>query len=125
MNRWALAVVLAYIAIFGVGLTRTRPVVPVVERATAAVYVFEKDATPVPVGVTAGLNRVNREKGIVATLLEADTINGGGAVPQQYQPALAAAKAKGLPSLVVLSGTAVLSVVKSPADADAIVRAVP
>lgn len=93
--------------------------------ATAAVYVYEKDASPVPVGVTVGLNRINRERQIVATLLEADTTDGDGDVPDQYRPALDAAKAKGLPALVVLAGSTVLAVVNAPTDADAIVRAVP
>lgn len=93
--------------------------------ATAAVYVYEKDASAVPVGVTVGLNRLNRERKIVATLLEADSTAGGGDVPDQYRDALAAATASGLPALVVLSGSTVLSVTPAPTDADAIVRAVP
>jgi hypothetical protein len=36
-----------------------------------------------------------------------------------------AAKARGLPALVVLSGSTVLAIVKAPTDADAVVRAVP
>ena len=93
--------------------------------ATAAVYVYEKDATAVPVGVTVGLNRLNRERQIVATLLEADTTNGAGTIPEQFRQAVAAAKADGLPALVVLSGSTVLAIVKAPADAEQIVRAVP
>lgn len=100
-------------------------VVATPELATAAVYVYEKDDGAVPVGVTVGLNRLNRERGIVATLLEADSTDGGGDVPEQYQEALAAAKASGLPCLVVLAGSTVLSVTPAPADADAILRAVP
>lgn len=93
--------------------------------ATAAVYVYEKDATAVPPGVTVGLNRLNRERKIVATLVEADSTDGGGDVPDQYRAAVEAAKSKGLPALVVLSGSTVLAIVKAPADADAVVRAVP
>lgn len=93
--------------------------------ATAAVYVYEKDHTAVPVGVTVGLNRLNRERQIVATLLEADTTNGAGTIPEQFRQAVAAAKADGLPALVVLSGSTVLAIVKAPADAEQIVRAVP
>jgi len=100
-------------------------VVATPEIATAAVYVYEKDATAIPVGVTVGLNRLNRERHIVATLLEADTTDGSGDVPEQYREALAAATASGLPALVVLSGTTVLSVTPAPVDADAILRAVP
>jgi hypothetical protein len=92
--------------------------------ATAAVYVYEKDQTAVPTGVVVGLNRLNRDRGIVATLLEADTVDGMGEIPEQYRPALAAAKDRGLPALVVLSGSTVLSVVQAPADSDAVTGAV-
>jgi len=97
----------------------------VAKTATAAVYVYEKDATDVPPGVTVGLNRLNRERQILATLVEADATDGDGEVPDQYRAAVEAAKAKGLPALVVLSGSTVLAIVKAPTDADAVVRAVP
>lgn len=97
----------------------------VAKTATAAVYVYEKDATAVPPGVTVGLNRLNRERQILATLVEADATDGDGDVPDQYRAAVEAAKAKGLPALVVLSGSTVLAIVKAPTDADAVVRAVP
>lgn len=93
--------------------------------ASAVVYVYEKDATRVPPGVTAGLARLNRDRQIVANLLEADATDGDGQVPDQFRPAVAAARGRGLPALVVLSGSTVLSIVKAPADADAVVRAVP
>jgi len=93
--------------------------------ATAAVYVYEKDASSVPVGVTVGLNKLNRDRGIVATLLEADTVDGTGEIPDQYREALAAATASGLPAFVVLSGSTVLSVTPAPTDPDEIARAVP
>jgi hypothetical protein len=91
---------------------------------TAAVYVYEKDMTAVPTGVVIGLNVLNRDRGIVATLLEADTTDGDGEIPDQYRPALAAAKDRGLPSLVVLSGSTVVSIVQAPADSDAVTGAV-
>ncbi len=97
----------------------------VAKTATAAVYVYEKDSHAVPPGVTVGLNRLNRERQILATLVEADATDGDGDVPDQYRAAVEAAKAKGLPALVVLSGSTVLSIVKAPTDADAVVRAVP
>lgn len=93
--------------------------------ATAAVYVYEKDATAVPTGVTVGLNRLNRERQIMATLVEADATDGNGDVPDQYRAAVQAARAKGLPSLVVLSGSTLLSVVQAPATVDAVMGAVP
>lgn len=97
----------------------------VVSAPTAAVYVYEKDASAIPTGVTVGINRLNRERQILATLLEDDTTDGHGDVPDQYRAALSAARGRGLPALVVLSGSTVLSVVPAPTDADAIVRAVP
>jgi len=97
----------------------------VAKTATGAAYVYEKDATAVPPGVTVGLNRLNRERQILATLVEADATDGDGEVPDQYRAAVEAAKARGLPALVVLSGSTVLAIVKAPTDADAVVRAVP
>ena len=91
---------------------------------TAAVYVYEKDATSIPTGVVVGLNLLNRERGVVATLLEADATDGDGEIPDQYRPALLAAKDRGLPALVVLSGSTVVSIVQAPADSDAVTGAV-
>ena len=117
------------VLIFGIpdlsGIRWPVPIVATPELPSSVVYVYEKDQSAIPVGVTVGLNRINRERGIVASLYEADTTDGGGDVPEQYREALAAATASGLPALVVLSGTAVLSVTPAPEDAEAIVRAVP
>ena len=105
--------------------TRPTTVVPVVPaKASAAVYVYEKSDAAIPAGVTVGLDKLNRERSVVATLFEVDTVNGADKVPAQYQPAVDAAKAKGLPALVVLSGSAVLSIVAAPTTADEIGRAV-
>jgi hypothetical protein len=106
------------------------PVIPwlsaaVERKPTAVVYVYEKDDTAVPVGVTVGLDRLNRERGVVATLLEDDSTNGDGDVPGQYVPALEAARREGLPAIVVLSGSTVLSTTKAPTDADQIARLLP
>lgn len=93
--------------------------------ATAAVYVYEKDAGGVPPGVTVGIDRLNRERRIVASLLEADATNGAGEVPAQFRAAIAAARGRGLPALVVLSGSAVAAVVPAPTTAEQIMGAVP
>jgi hypothetical protein len=93
-------------------------------KASAAVYVYEKSDAAIPAGVTVGLDKLNRERSVVATLCEVDTVNGSDKVPAQYQPAVDAAKAKGLPALVVLSGSAVLSIVAAPTTAEEIGRAV-
>jgi hypothetical protein len=97
----------------------------VVGPATAAVYVYEKDSGPVPAGVTVALDRLNRDRRIVATLLEDDTTNGSGAVPDQYRAALEAARKAGLPAVVALAGQTVLRVTPKPASEAAVMEAVP
>lgn len=81
---------------------------------TAVVYVYEKDQTALPPGVQTGLNRLNRERNILATSFEDDTTDGTGEVPDQYKVALAAARAKGLPALVVLAGDKAINVIAAP-----------
>lgn len=93
--------------------------------ATAAVYVFEKDDGPVPGFVTVAVNRLNIERKILATLFEADDENGNREVPAQYRAPLAAAKAAGIPALVVMAGEKVIRVIPKPATEDEIWRAVP
>lgn len=98
------------------------PVSP--DTVTAAVYVYEKDDGPVPVGVSAGIDKLNREKKLTASLFEKDTVDGTGQVPGQYRPALDAAKAKAIPSLVVLAGTNAIKVVEKPKTQEDIIGAV-
>ena len=100
------------------------PPVPVV-KATAATFVYEKSDHVVPSAVLSALNKLNREKGIIATVFEEDTTDGTGEVPTQYQAALAAAKAAGLPALVVTAGKDVLRVVKNPKTGQEVLEAVP
>jgi hypothetical protein len=99
------------------------PTPPVTTKATAAVYVYEKDETAVPSAVLAGLNRVNREQKIRATLFEDDSVDGTGDVPEQYKTPLAEARKVGLPALVVMAGESVLRVVKAPTTEAAVVEA--
>lgn len=96
---------------------------PVVEKATAATYVYEKDQHAIPSHVLVALNRINRERGIVATLVEADLKDGSGDVPDQYKVPIAAAKQAGLPAVVVTAGDKVLSVLKDPKDEQAVLDA--
>ena len=93
--------------------------------ATAATYVYEKDTNAVPPGVLAGLNRLNREKKITASVFEEDTRDGSGEVPDQFKAALTAATSAGLPALVVTGGDSVLNVVKAPTTEEQTVGAVP
>lgn len=92
--------------------------------ATAATYIYEKDNTAIPVGVSTGLNRLNREKNIRATLFEEDTVDGDGDVPDQYKVPLEAATKAGLPALVVTAGDAVLKVVKDPRTEQQVMEAI-
>jgi hypothetical protein len=103
--------------------TPTTPVDPTT-KATAATYVYEKDATAIPAAVMAGLNRLNREKKIIATVFEQDTTDGAGEIPDQYNAAVAEAKKAGLPCLVVMAGANVLGVVKNPTTVEAVWEAV-
>jgi len=101
----------------------TAPAAPVV--ADRVVYVYEKDDGDSPAWVTTGLNRLNRERRVVATLFEDNTTNGAGDIPTQYREAVPAARVAGLPALVVLGGTNVLRVVPAPATEAAVMEAVP
>ena len=93
--------------------------------ADAAVYVYEKDDGPIPTYVTVAINKLNRERQILATLLEADTTDGDGDVPEQYRSALDAARKAGLPSLVALAGRTVIRVTPRPGSEAAVMEAVP
>lgn len=92
-------------------------------KATAAVYVYEKDQGGIPTAVLAGMNRVNREKGILATAFEEDSTDGS-ETPEQYKLPLAEAQKAGLPAFVVMAGDKAKKVVKAPKTADEIWEAV-
>lgn len=105
------------------------PVPPVVAPSTpsvtAGVYVYEKDDGPVPAAVSSGIDRLNREKKILASLCEDDTVDGTGEPPEQYRVAIEAARKAPLPAFIVLSGSTVVKVVKAPKAEEDIVGAVP
>ena len=103
----------------GVDLPIVNPPAPVLQ-ITSATYVYEKDDTAIPSEVMVGLNRLNRELKIVATLFEQDSTDGEGEVPDQYKVAAAAAKESGLPALVVQSSDKVIRTVKDPRTASQI-----
>lgn len=104
---------------------RTTTTQQIATTATAAVYVYEKDDHAIPAYVTAAINRLNRERKIVATLLEDDTTNGDGEVPTQYRLALEAARKAGLPAVVAMAGGQVIRVTPAPASEAAVMEAVP
>jgi len=107
--------------------TPTTPADPT-KKATAATYVYLKDpngSANVPAAVMGTLNRLNREKKIIATLFEQDTTDGTDDVPEQYKIPVAEAKKVGLPCLVVMAGSTVLKVVKAPTTEAQVWEAVP
>lgn len=90
------------------------PTDPPLPKATAVIYVYEKDQHSPPRAVQAALDRINAAGSVVASIFEQDATSGTGQVPAQYRAALAAAKAAGLPCLVVTAGDQVLRVVTNP-----------
>ena len=94
----------------------------VVAKPTAATYIYEKDDTTVPPAIAAALDKLNTA-GIRANIFEEDTTDGAGEVPDQYKLALPAAKAEGLPALVVEGGGRVLRTVKDPKTEEAVLEA--
>ena len=90
---------------------------------TAAIYIYEKDETAVPSAVRSALNRLNRERKILATEFEDDTIDDSGSTPAQYTIPLAAARKAGLPALVVMAGSEVLSVTIAPTTEEQVLEA--
>lgn len=105
---------------------------PLTTKVTGATFIYEKDSHVVPKAVLSALNKLNREKKILATIMEADTTDGTGQVPEQYKVALAAAKQKGLPCLVVTAGGGsfgpgdkVLTIVPNPKTEADVLKAVP
>ena len=97
---------------------------PLTTKPTAVTYVYEKDQTNPPREVQAALNQLNAAGSLVASVFEQDTTDGDGDTPEQYQAALTAAKAAGLPCLVVLAGDRVLRVVRDPQTLGAVLEAV-
>jgi hypothetical protein len=98
---------------------------PLTTRATAAVYVFEKDQGTPPPPVSAALHRLNTEReSFVASAVDQDIVTGAGQVPEQFRAAIQAAKQAGLPALVVMSGANVLRVVRNPTTVEAVMEAV-
>jgi hypothetical protein len=90
-------------------------------KVTAVTYVHDEKAA-IPSPVLAALAELNT-KGIVATAFPDDTTDGDNQVPDQYRVTLPAAKAVGIPSLVVQAGDKVLRTIKSPTAKAAVLEA--
>lgn len=103
------------------------PPAPDSPKATAVVYVFEKDQTVVPNAVRVALDRLNRDSSrkIRATVFEDDMVNGDDDVPDQYKAPLEAARKLGLPALVVMAGDKVLVAKQNPLTVEAVMEAIP
>jgi hypothetical protein len=81
-------------------------------KPTAVTYVHDEKAA-IPSPVLAALAELNT-KGIIATAFPDDTTDGDNDVPEQYKITLPAARAVGIPALVVQAGDKVIRTVKAP-----------
>ena len=77
-----------------------------------------------PDGVKIGLDKLN-QRGIVATSVDQDQVDGDGDIPEQYKLAIPAAKQAGLPALVVQAGSKVVNVVKKPETEQQVLEVAP
>jgi hypothetical protein len=92
---------------------------------TSATYVYEKDQTGgVPPGVQFALREINLVGKVSAAAIEADVVDSTGSTPSQYKIAVEAAKAAGLPALVVQAGQKVVKTVSAPLTAEQVQEAV-
>lgn len=96
---------------------------PVTTKATAAVYVYEKDSGGVPPGITRAIGKLN-DRDITAATHEDDGTNAAGSIPAQYKLAVPAARAAGLPAFVSLAGDKPLRTISKPTEAQ-VLEAVP
>ena len=92
-------------------------------KTTMAVVVYESSEQPIAPYAMAARDRIEAA-GIEYRITDKDVETGDGQTPAELKPAIDAAKAVGLPSLVIQAGETVQRVVPFPQDADAIVREV-
>lgn len=84
-------------------------------KLTQLVLVYEKDQSTISPAIRAAFHKVNVDgSGVVASVLEVDSTNGGGSIPKQYAAAVKAARDAGLPALVAVAGDVVVRTVKNP-----------
>jgi hypothetical protein len=93
-------------------------------KATAAVYVYEKDQTVPPRAVQAALQQLNAGGSVVASAIDDDVVDGDGEIPDQYRSAIDIARKEGLPCLVVLAGDKILRTVGAPTTEQQVTEAV-
>ncbi|MBK7363043.1 MAG: hypothetical protein IPJ01_12170 [Micavibrio sp.] len=80
------------------------------------VLIYEKDQSQVSPQLRQAIHNLNvGSSGVVASVFEVDSTNGGGAIPKQFEAAVKAAKDAGLPALVSLGANdVVLRTVRNP-----------
>jgi hypothetical protein len=98
---------------------------PVVQlQPTAALYIYEKDQGSPPPPVAQALHRLNIERqSFVANAVDQHVTTGQGQTPAQFQAAIQAARAAGLPALVILAGDQVVRVIRDPRTETAVMEA--
>lgn len=121
-NR-GLVVLLILVALFAFG--GGGDISPLAPGVTAVTYVYEKDDTVVSSEVMSGINRLNREKKVTASIVDDDVKDGNGETPAQYVAPIEASKKDGLPILVATNGSTVVRVVKNPKTEAEVVGIVP
>lgn len=118
---WFVVILLVLAAMLGGG----GDISPLAPGVTAVTYVYEKDDTAVPSEVMSGINRLNREKKVTASIVDDDVKDGNGETPAQYAAPIEASKKDGLPILVATNGATVVRVVKNPKTEAEVVGIVP
>lgn len=99
------------------------PAPPVIDAKALVSIVYESSATPVPRQVHNARFELEA-KGYEVRVVDADVVTGTGTVPLPLKPAIEAARAQGLPALVITNGEKVLKKIALPATAEEIVKAV-
>jgi hypothetical protein len=103
-------IALILMVLFGRGSTPV-VVVPPSQKATAAVWVYEKDDGTPPPFVMAAIDKLNRQ-GLMATAEDDDTRDASGEIAEQYKVPFAEAAKVGVPVFVVTAKDKLLKAIK-------------
>lgn len=82
-------------------------------KVSAATYVYEGKQSSVPPPVSAAISELNAA-GIMATAIDDDVVTASGKIPKQYEAEIPAARAAGLPCLVVRRSDGTLKILAKP-----------
>jgi hypothetical protein len=124
VKDWVDSLLVGLVVFAGASIYQKQSDAPGPSPATSAIYVYEKDDTAPTNGVQSAINRLNREKKILAALFEEDTVDGTGETPYWAAVPVAEARKAGLPALVVTNGERVVNVVKAPTTEEQVFGAV-